>query len=141
MLPHFKGFLVTTHILVIDDQEQLLSLLRMVLEDERTSDEQMYQVSVLQQGCGAVEHIQANPPDLVVLDLKLGDADGLDILKGLRARASTADIPVVVYTAAVMAAEQVERLVSENPSHYVGVSVLQKPFELETLLAHLDDVL
>ena len=100
---------MTKHILVIDDREHLLTLLRMILEDER------YKVSVLQEGRGAVEHIRESSPDLVILDLKLADASGLDILESLRAQEATADIPVIVYTAAVMEAEAVERVIASNP--------------------------
>jgi DNA-binding response OmpR family regulator len=126
---------VTKHILVIDDRAHLLALLRMILEDER------YQVSVLQEGRGAVEHIRENPPDLVILDLKLADASGLDILESLRAQETTADIPVIVYTAAVMEAEAVERVVAGNPARFNNVSVLQKPFELDALLNRVGQLL
>ena len=113
----------------------MLTLLRMILEDER------YQVSVSQEGQGAVERIRENPPDLVILDLKLADASGLDILEGMRAHSVTADIPVIVYTAAVMEAESVERLVKGNPTRYHSVSVLQKPFDLDTLIDRVGQVL
>lgn len=126
---------MTKHILVIDDRANLLALLRMILEDES------YQVSVLQEGRGAVERISENPPDLIILDLKLADASGMDILESLRAREATADIPVIVYTAAVMEAETVERLIVGNPARYTNVSVLQKPFELDTLLDRVGKLL
>lgn len=126
---------MSKRILVVDDRENLLTLLRMLLEDEH------YQVSVLQEGRGAVERIRDNPPDLVILDLKLADASGLDILEGLRAQSSTADIPVIVYTAAVIEAESVANLITGNPARYTNVSVLQKPFELDTLLERVQEVL
>ncbi len=126
---------MTKHILVIDDRAHLLALLRMILEDER------YQVSVLQEGRGAVEHIRENAPDLVILDLKLADASGLDILESLRAQEATADIPVIVYTAAVMEAEAVERVIAGNPERFNNVSVLQKPFELDALLDRVGQLL
>jgi DNA-binding response OmpR family regulator len=126
---------MSKRILVVDDRENLLALLRMLLEDEQ------YQVSVLQEGQGAVERIRENPPDLVILDLKLADASGMDILASLRAQSSTADIPVIVYTAAVIEAESVNNLISGNPARYTNVSVLQKPFDLDTLLERVQEVL
>lgn len=126
---------MTKRILVVDDKANLLSLMRMILEDER------YRVSVLQEGRDAVERIQADPPDLVILDLKLVDASGLDILQSLKAHDSTADIPVIVYTAAVIEADEIAKLVALNPTHYRGVSVLQKPFELDALLERVQSVL
>jgi DNA-binding response OmpR family regulator len=119
----------------VDDRENLLALLRMLLEDEQ------YQVSVLKEGRGAVDHIRDNPPDLIILDLKLADASGMDILETLRGQSTTADIPVIVYTAAVIEAETVSKLVASNPARYSNVSVLQKPFELDTLLERVQEVL
>ncbi len=130
-----RGRAVTKRILVVDDKPNLLSLMRMILEDQR------YQVSVLQEGKDAIEHVRANEPDLIILDLKLADASGLDILQSLKAHSSTADIPVIVYTAAVIEAEEVEGLVARDPARYTGVSVLQKPFELDALLDRIQAVL
>lgn len=126
---------MSKRILVVDDRANLLALLRMLLEEEQ------YQVSVLDKGSGAVDHIRESPPDLVILDLKLADADGIDILESLRAQATTADIPVIVYTAAVLEAESVNSLITSNPTRYTNVSVLQKPFELDTLLERVQEVL
>lgn len=123
------------HILVIDDRANLLSLLRMVLEDEQ------YQVSVLQEGRLAIERVRDEMPDLIILDLKLEDANGLDILQSLRAHDSTADIPVIVYTAAVMEAETVDQVISGDPARFSNVSILKKPFELDAMLDRVQSVL
>jgi DNA-binding response OmpR family regulator len=119
---------MTKHILIVDDQADLLSLMRMLLED------QQYQVSVLQEGTDALVHVQAHQPDLVILDLKLADVSGFDVLHALKAHASTADVPVIVYSAAIIEAEAVEGLIAHDPGYYAGVSVLQKPFDLDALL-------
>ena len=109
--------------------------MRRVLEDEQ------YQVSILQDGKDAYTRVKTQLPDLLILDLKLGDISGQDILKQLKDDHVTADIPVIVYTAAVLEAEEVSRLVSSHPIHYHGVHVVQKPFELENLLALVQQVL
>ncbi len=121
--------------MVVDDQEHLLTLLRMLLEDEQ------YQVSVLNEGREAVPRIREASPDLVILDLRLKDASGVDILESLRAHDSTAEIPVIVYTAAVLGAETVSNLISGNPARYCNVSVVQKPFELDALLERVREML
>jgi CheY-like chemotaxis protein len=126
---------VTKRILVIDDKAHLLRLMRMILEDER------YQVSILQEGKGAFEYIKSSLPDLVILDLKLADASGLDVLHRLRDDRITADVPVIVYTAAVLEAEEVSQLIEGDPARYHAVRILQKPFELDTLLDLVQDVL
>jgi DNA-binding response OmpR family regulator len=126
---------VTKQILVVDDRAVLLDLLRRVLEDEQ------YRVSVLQEGREAVHEIRNNPPDLVILDLKLQDVDGMDVLQELRASSSTMDVPVIVYTAAVIEAEAVANLVRGNPLRYANVAVLQKPFELDGLIEKVQEML
>ena len=126
---------MSKHILLIDDQPDLLRLMRMLLEDEH------YQVSVLERGSEAVERVRENPPDLIVLDLRLPDASGVDILEGVRSQESTAEIPIIVYTAAPLAAESVANLIEGNPGRYGNASVLQKPFELEALLERVQQVL
>ncbi len=126
---------MTKRILVVDDKAHLLRLMRMILEDEH------YQVSILQEGRGAFERVKESLPDLVILDLKLADSSGLDILRDLKTDRSTADIPVIVYTAAVLEAEEVSQLIASDPGRYHGVRVLQKPFDLDALLGLVQDVL
>ncbi|HEX7736781.1 MAG TPA: response regulator [Ktedonobacteraceae bacterium] len=121
-------------ILVIDDKSELLHLMRRVLEDEE------YQVSILQDGRDAYAQVKAQLPDLLILDLKLGDISGQDVLKQLKHDPVTAEIPVIVYTAAVLEAEEVSGLVNSDP-RYQGVRVVQKPFELEDLLTLVESLL
>jgi CheY-like chemotaxis protein len=130
-----RGYPVTKRILVIDDKAHLLRLMRMILEDEH------YQVSILQEGKGACDRVKESLPDLVILDLKLADASGLDVLRDLKSDRAIADIPVIVYTAAVLEAEEVLQVVASDPTRYHGVRVLQKPFELEELLGMVQEVL
>ncbi|HXL38663.1 MAG TPA: response regulator [Ktedonobacteraceae bacterium] len=126
---------MTKRILVVDDKNELLHLMRRVLEDEQ------YQVSILQDGRDAYARVKSQLPDLLILDLKLGEVSGQDILKQLKYDSITEDIPVIVYTAAVLEAEEVNRLVTDNPRHYQGVHVVQKPFELDNLLSLVQQVL
>ncbi len=109
--------------------------MRRVLEDEE------YQVSILQDGSGAFERVKSMLPDLLILDLKLGEASGQDILKQIKDDEITADVPVIVYTAAVLEAEDVARSIQEQPQYYHGVYLLQKPFELDVLLTTVEQLL
>ncbi|QBD80429.1 response regulator [Ktedonosporobacter rubrisoli] len=126
---------MTKRILVVDDRNDLLHLMRRVLEDEQ------YQVSILQDGRGACERVKSSLPDLLILDLKLGDMSGQDILKQLKSDPVTADIPVIVYTAAVIEAEEVRRLIANDPQHYSAVHLLSKPFDLDALLDKVEELL
>jgi CheY-like chemotaxis protein len=130
-----RRLFVTKRILVVDDRNDLLHLMRRVLEDEQ------YQVSILQQGRDAFIRVKTQLPDLLILDLKLGDVSGQDVLKQLKDDPVTAEIPVIVYTAAVLEAEEVTTLISNNPKHFQGVHIVQKPFELESLLTLVQQAL
>jgi CheY-like chemotaxis protein len=125
---------VGKQILIIDDQSQLLSLMRRILEDEQ------YQVSILQNGKDGFSQMKTLLPDLLILDLKLGDVSGQDVLKQLKIDPVTAEIPVIVYTAAVLEAEEVARAIADDPNLYQRVYLIQKPFELDDLLALVGQV-
>jgi CheY-like chemotaxis protein len=126
---------VGKQILVVDDKSELLHLMRRVLEDEE------YQVSILQDGRDAFTQVKSQLPDLLILDLKLGDVSGQDVLKQLKHDPVTAEIPVIVYTAAVLEAEEVSELIGKDPARYQNVQVVQKPFELEDLLVLVESLL
>lgn len=109
--------------------------MRRVLEDEQ------YQVSILQDGKDAFSRVKSMLPDLLILDLKLGDMSGQDILKQLKSDTTTADVPVIVYTAAVLEAEEVTKSIESNPQFYSRVYLLRKPFELNALLDKVEELL
>jgi CheY-like chemotaxis protein len=109
--------------------------MRRVLEDEQ------YQVSILQDGTDAFSKVKGMPPDLLILDLKLGNMSGQDILKQLKDDPATVDIPVIVYTAAVLEADEVSRLIEDNQPAYANVRLLRKPFELTILLDRVEELL
>jgi DNA-binding response OmpR family regulator len=125
---------VGKQILIVDDKSELLHLMRRVLEDEQ------YQVSILQDGNDAFTTMKATLPDLLILDLKLGNISGKDVLRQLKDDAVTAEIPVIVYTAAVLEAEEVSKLIRSNPDYYQRVRMIQKPFELQYLLDMVEQV-
>lgn len=109
--------------------------MRRVLEDEQ------YQVSILQEGKDAFARVKSIPPDLLILDLKLGDASGQEILKQLKSDTATADVPVIIYTAAVLEADEVSSMIEGDPQFYNNVCLLRKPFELTVLLDKVEELL
>ena len=126
---------MTKRILVVDDRNDLLHLMRRVLEDEQ------YQVSILQDGREAYARVRSQLPDLLILDLKLGTISGQDVLKQLKNDEVTAEVPIIVYTAAVLEADEVDRLIKSDAQCYQNVHLLRKPFELNTLLDTVEELL
>lgn len=124
-----KGMDMTKHILLVDDTVELLRLLRMTLEEDN------HQVSVLATGHGVLDFVRDNKPDLIVLDLYLGDTSGITILRDLKTDPETSPVPVVIYTAAMLDAERAQRMITSEPELFSGTRVLQKPFALDELLS------
>ncbi|CAN5702977.1 response regulator transcription factor [soil metagenome] len=84
---------MSTHILVVDDEPDISALVAYHLA--RAS----YRVRTAADGLEAIRAVEAEPPDLIVLDLMLPGMSGLDVLEELRRRDETRDVPVLLLTA------------------------------------------
>jgi len=118
------------HVLVIDDSEEILGLIREVLEEEG------YRVTTSADPVGTAEVTRAEP-DAIVLDILFGSEQrGIDLLRQLRDEAATSEIPVVLCSAAV---EPIRRI----DGHLLGeaTGLVLKPFDVDGLLAEIDRVL
>jgi DNA-binding NtrC family response regulator len=78
-------------LLVVDDEE----LIRLLYQAELTDEG--YAVVTTARGQGLLQKIDDERPDLVVLDIKLADADGLNLLQEIRNRHY--DLPVILCSA------------------------------------------
>jgi DNA-binding NtrC family response regulator len=65
-------------IMIVDDEEYIRFLYSEELEDEG------YQVVTVSNGFRLLEKIEREKPDLVVLDIRLRDYDGLDLLQSIK---------------------------------------------------------
>ena len=74
-------------------------------------------------------------PDLILLDVKLPDADGFDILSKLRAHAVFKDVPVIMLTGDATRASVIRGMAGGADGY------MTKPFEAETLTAAVRSVL
>ena len=81
------------HILVVEDEEDILELVRYNLAKEG------YQVTGASTGEDAVRLIQSKRPDLVVLDLMLPGMDGLEVCRKVKADPRSESVCVVILTA------------------------------------------
>jgi DNA-binding response OmpR family regulator len=118
---------VVTRILVVDDEPRILEVVRAYLEREG------YGVSTAQDGVAALEHVQSDAPDLIVLDLMLPRQSGFDVLRELRAQGSPA--AVIMLTARDDVVDRVAGL-ELGADDYVT-----KPFEPRELVARIGAVL
>jgi DNA-binding NtrC family response regulator len=89
-------------IVLVDDD----ATLRKVLERELRGFG--YEVAAFGDGRGVVERVRAQPPDVALLDLKLPDIDGLELLR--RIREAEPDLPCVMLTGHGAVPEAVEAM-------------------------------
>ena len=116
-------------ILVVDDEEDILELVRFNLSKEG------YQVICAATGEKAVEITRSELPDLMVLDLMLPGMDGLEVTKFLKNNPETQHIPIVMLTAKGEESDVVTGL-ELGADDYVT-----KPFSPRILLARVKAVL
>ncbi len=90
------------HILVVDDEPDILELIRMSLAQEG------YEVETAATGDEALEQLRRRRPNLVVLDLMLPDRPGTEVCKTMRSTPELADVPVIMLTAR---SDEVDRIV------------------------------
>ena len=80
-------------ILAVDDEKHIVRLVQVNLE------RQGYEVVTAFDGKEALQKVEEERPDLVVLDVMMPYMDGFEVLQSLRRNPSTRDIPVIMLTA------------------------------------------
>ncbi len=116
-------------VLLVEDEDSLRRVVKDLLEREG------FTVFEAADGVKALDEIDRQAPDIVVLDLNLPRLDGYGVLSHLRARPATANLPVIVLTA--KGDEDSEVRVFE----YGASDYLTKPFRPRALSARLHSLL
>ena len=80
-------------IMVVEDEESLLKLESILLTSRG------YQVCSMRNGKEALECIEKEKPDLVLLDVMLPEVDGFEVCRQIKENPLTGHIPVVLLTA------------------------------------------
>ena len=112
-------------ILVVDDEEDILELVRYNLNKEG------YNVETVQSGEDALERTRTLKPDLLVLDLMLPGMDGIAVCQALKSDAQTRHIPVLMLSAKGEEADVVRGLELGADDY------LTKPFSPKILIARI----
>ena len=128
-IPGKDGIMAKEKILIVDDEEDILELLRFNLSRDG------YQVSCAATGEEALDLARSKTPELIVLDLMLPGMDGLEVAKRLKNNPDTKNIPIVMLTAKGEEADIVTGL-EIGADDYVT-----KPFSPRVLLARVKAVL
>lgn len=108
-------------ILAVDDDHDILEVLQFILEDSG------YKVDTLSDGSHLMDTIRDKHPDLILLDIMLGNMDGRELCKEVKRQAATHNIPVIMISASHNAASFLNH--ENGPDDFI-----EKPFDINTLL-------
>ncbi len=109
-------------VLVVDDDPDILEAICDILGTES------YRVARARNGLEALERVDAERPDVILLDLMMPVMDGVTFAAALRQRPAVADVPILVISA------------DGNPARAASVGAagyLAKPFDIEALLTQV----
>jgi CheY-like chemotaxis protein/nitrogen-specific signal transduction histidine kinase len=114
------------NILVVDDTLDNLRFLVNML------DRRGYTVRPVAEGPTAIASAQADPPDLILLDIMMPEMNGYQVCEQLKANERTRDIPVIFLSAKSTVTDKVKAF------SLGGVDYITKPFEPKEVLARLE---
>jgi two-component system phosphate regulon response regulator PhoB len=120
---------MTPHVLVVEDEDSLATLLQYNLQKEG------YEVSLAGDGEEALLMVDERLPDLIVLDWMLPKVSGIEVCRRLRQRNETRNVPVVMLTARGEETDRVRGLDTGADDYVV------KPFSMTELSARIRAVL
>ena len=116
-------------ILVVDDTPENLKLLSAILTESG------YKVRPVTTGQRALDAVEMNPPDVILLDILMPEMDGYEVCRRLKQSRNSRDIPVIFLTALNDPASQVK-------GFEVGAfDYITKPFDEQTVLARIENQL
>ena len=116
---------MTGKILAVDDTSASLRLLTDILKAEG------YEVRSAISGELALLAAAANPPELVLLDIRMPCMDGFEVCRRLKAQPETRDVPVIFVSAATETEEKLQGF------ELGAVDFVTKPYQREELLARV----
>lgn len=118
-------------ILVINDTPEILAAFKDILEDEG------YIPLVYSYAITNIDEVEQLKPDLIILDYIFGGAkSGWQTLQLLKMRRSTAQIPVIICTAATQAVRDIAGYLTAH-----DIQLVPKPFDIDDLLAAVERAL
>ncbi|HAC63524.1 MAG TPA: hybrid sensor histidine kinase/response regulator [Cyanothece sp. UBA12306] len=116
-------------ILIVDDIPENLQLLFTILT------EQGYEVRRVLNGKQALNVVRTEPPDLILLDVKMPELDGYQVCQQLKAEQKTRDIPVIFLSALNDSFDKVKAF------KVGGIDYISKPFQLEEVIIRVESQL
>ena len=117
---------------IINDDTAFLDLMHELLEVEEN-----YEVLVCKEWDNAYQFVKDQQPDLIIQDIRIGGEEkGWTILNLLTLDPKTRPTPIIVCSAAIQSLHEHQEWLSRY-----GIKALPKPFDLDVLLATIEQVL
>ena len=109
-------------VLVVDDDPAILEMVSLVLT---TYD---LQVNCINSGAALIPAIEVNKPDIVLMDIYLGDADGRELCCSLKTSSQFAHIPVILYSAGHISTSSVKESKADDflPKPFDNIQLVKK---------------
>lgn len=123
---HRSADLLRGDILLVDDTPDNLRVLSAMLTN------QGFEVRKALNGQRAIASVQADPPDLILLDIKMPEMDGYTVCQHLKADPQTQEVPVIFISALDDALDKVRAFAVG------GVDYITKPFQEMEVLARIE---
>jgi DNA-binding response OmpR family regulator len=118
-----------TKILITEDEQELRQMLKLTMESAG------YQVVTANNGREALERLNSDLPDVVLMDVMMPEMNGFDAMRKIKENPSTAHIPVVMLTA-------LDDDASTAKGWKMGTSLyLKKPFVPGQLISYIQLIL
>lgn len=115
-------------ILVVDDVPLNLRFVYEIFKDD-------YSVFMAKSGEQAFKMLEKNQPGLILLDVKMPDMDGFEVLKKIKEDEKYANIPVIMLTG-----DYDEEVITRS-TELNAFSVIKKPFDTEDLKQRINEVM
>jgi len=117
------------HILVVDDEPNLIRSLTFVLEKEG------YRVESAEDGVEALAKVHASKPSLIFLDVMMPKKNGYEVCQEIKSDPELADIHVIMLTAKGQEADRQKALAARADE------VISKPFSPASVVARVREIL
>lgn len=111
-------------VLVVDDDTDLLEMVSMVLSSNNMK------VDCINKGSLLFESVSSGKPDVVLMDIYLGDSDGRELCRQLKDSKEFRSIPVILYSAGNIPAATIQSSLADD--------FISKPFEVSQLLKRIN---
>ncbi|MBD3267572.1 response regulator [bacterium] len=119
-----------TRIAVVEDNPDNRLLVQALLEDR-------YELTEYDNGKDALDGIQQEKPDAVLLDISLPEMDGLEVLQHIRANEHLKDLHVIALTAHAMAGDR-ENFLQAGFNDYITKPILDETVLIDAIEAGLN---